>query len=135
MAFFLRKNRAYVAMILDIRNVNRLYLLFVYNHRLLLRNVCVTDDYQFVPWYCSFASSLVVFCGVFYWPLELHLFFFFCFLGGITLKVVKRWYEHERTWNKNEFHDEPKFMFIFVRSIFVCVHETRWITDLKHKNI
>ena len=133
MALFLCKNRAYVAMILDIRDVNRLYLLFIYNHRLLLRNVCVTDDYQFVPWYCSFASSLVVFCWIFYWPLELHLFL--GFLGGIILKVVKTGYEHERTWNKTEFHNEPKFMFIFVRSIFVCVHETQWITNLKQKNI
>ena len=42
--------------------------------------------------------------------------------------------EHGRTWNKIEFYDERKIIFIFVRIIFVCVHDSRWITDLKHEN-
>ena len=42
--------------------------------------------------------------------------------------------EHGRMENKAEFHDERKLIFILVRSIFVCVYETRWITDLKKEN-
>ena len=50
------------------------------------------------------------------------------------MRVVKTGYEHGRTWNKTEYHDERKIIFIIVRSIFVCVHETWWITDMKHEN-
>jgi hypothetical protein len=36
--------------------------------------------------------------------------------------------EHRRMENKAEFHDERKIIVILVRSIFVCVYETRCIT-------
>jgi hypothetical protein len=49
--------------------------------------------------------------------------------------VVKRGYEHGRTLNKIEFHDERKIIFILVWSIFVCVNETWLISDLKHENM
>ena len=42
--------------------------------------------------------------------------------------------EHGRMENKAEFHDERKIIVILVRSIFVCVYETRCITDLKNEN-
>jgi hypothetical protein len=32
-------------------------------------------------------------------------------------------------------NNERQISFILVRSIFVCVHETQWITDLKHENM
>jgi hypothetical protein len=49
----------------------------------------------------------------------------------LVARVVKSRYEHGRTWNKTEFHNERKIIFILVQSIFVCVHEyTLYVTRL-----
>ena len=107
--------RVYVAMILDILDVNRLHCIF--NHLTVTVKKCLC--HRWLP-ICSMVLFVYfIFSCLLLTTIELHFFLFF--LEGIILKVVNRGYEHGRTWNKTEFHNERKCLSLD-GVCFVCVH-------------
>ena len=124
--------RVYVAMILDIRNVNRLNLIL--NHLRVTFKKCLCHRWQPI---CSMVLFVYfIFSCLLLTTIELHLFFFrgHYFEGG-----------KERVWArknvKYNWISQWTNMFILRRSMFrLCaciykIYETRWITDLKHENM